>query len=56
MTATENKMFESSVNLQGSKTADMLIEQADKFESSVNLQGSKTPFLSIMRTRGLRVV
>ena len=43
MTATENKMFESSVNLQGSKTSPLAFIPITTFESSVNLQGSKTP-------------
>ena len=35
-------MFESSVNLQGSKTYVDSEEYGGLFESSVNLQGSKT--------------
>ena len=34
--------FESSVNLQGSKTISTIVNSAGSFESSVNLQGSKT--------------
>ena len=37
-------MFESSVNLQGSKTRVEKDGQNGAFESSVNLQGSKTIF------------
>ena len=35
-------LFESSVNLQGSKTTKFTCTRASLFESSVNLQGSKT--------------
>ena len=35
-------MFESSVNLQGSKTDGKVCGGMAEFESSVNLQGSKT--------------
>ena len=37
-----NQEFESSVNLQGSKTNNVFAVRNDGFESSVNLQGSKT--------------
>ena len=47
--------FESSVNLQGSKTAPGAEARNPrpgyKFESSVNLQGSKTVLLELRRAR-----
>ena len=38
--------FESSVNLQGSKTGVIRQAHHDLFESSVNLQGSKTDIMA----------
>ncbi len=39
--------FESSVNLEGSKTAYPLKNDGISFESSVNLEGSKTAIMII---------
>ena len=51
-----NREFESSVNLQGSKTLLFVRGGSFGFESSVNLQGSKTVDCTLPNGYSLRVV
>ena len=48
--------FESSVNLDGTKTKALRKCGKNRFESSVNLDGTKTVFVVMGRKNGLRVV
>ena len=54
--ATMPEMFESSVILQGTKTAPAEPKRKAEFESSVILQGTKTRHDVSANHEGLRVV